>query len=107
VKSPRSVPLRSSRRQQLRPFALLAVALGVLGGGALAALGTIPAKAKRLEPGFGPHVQRMAGEGKAASILGCQPDVTVCCDPCGVCVCEHGSTSCPDIMLMYDCGELP
>ena len=64
------------------------------------------------DPGFGPHAQDpppQEREARIREILSCEGTALVCCDPCGICVCERGMVRCPDIMLMSrrHCEKLP
>lgn len=55
------------------------------------------------DPGFGPHAQVAPPKDREArirEILACEDTALVCCDPCGMCVCERERVGCPDIMLM-------
>ena len=65
-------------------------------------------EAERKFPGLGPHVQHQPPLSDYATIrdlLGCPEPRIVCCDPCDVCVCEHSSEQCPDIMIAGVCPD--
>ena len=43
-------------------------------------------------------------ENHIRGVLECDKPRLVCCDPCGICVCEDpGQIKCPGIMMMHNC----
>jgi hypothetical protein len=55
------------------------------------------------DPGFGPHAQEPPPPleiGRIRRVLDCPVPHLVCCDSCGLCVCEPFVKKCPEIMLM-------